>query len=146
MSAVWLTRYALPYLEESGKASITYLTSIAVREPIPYIALSNTLRIAVHGLVKTLAGELGSKGIRVNAVLPGHIFTDRTRELAEKKAGETGKSVEEVIEEYAREIPLKRLGKPEEIGYVVAFLISKYASYVNGASIPVDGGLLRSVF
>ena len=146
MSAVWLTYYSLPYIMESTNPSITYVTSVAVREPIETIALSNTLRISVHGLVKTLARELGRKNIRVNAVLPGYIYTDRIKEIASDKASRTGKSVDEVINDMVKEVPLGRIGKPEEVGYLVAFLISKYASYINGASIPIDGGLLRSVF
>jgi len=146
MSAVWLTYYSLPYIVESANPSITYVTSVAVREPIETIALSNTLRISVHGLVKTLARELGRKNVRVNAVLPGYIYTDRIKEIASDKASRTGKSIDEVINDMVKEVPLGRIGKPEEVGYLVAFLISRYASYINGASIPIDGGLLRSVF
>ena len=144
MSAVNLVREALPNLQRSEKASIVFSTSVAVKEPIPNIALSNTLRISVHGLMKTLARELGPEGIRVNAVMPGYVMTDRVMHLAMDRARRSGKSLDEVIREISSEIPLGRIAKPEEIGYVVAFLISKYASYVNGVSIPVDGGLLRS--
>ncbi len=146
MSAVWLTYYSLPYILESANPSIVYVTSVAVREPIETIALSNTLRISVHGLVKTLARELGRKGVRVNAVLPGYIYTDRIREIASDKAVRTGKSEEEIINDMIKEVPLGRIGRPEEVGYLVAFLLSNYASYINGASIPIDGGLLKSVF
>ena len=144
-SAIWVTRYALPYIKASGRGSIVYVTSVAVKEPIPNIVLSNTLRIAVHGLAKSLSREL-APDVRVNAVLPGHIMTDRAIQLAEDVARRTGRSVEEVLAERAATIPLRRLGKPEDVGYLVAFLISPYASYITGASIPVDGGLLTSVF
>ena len=146
LSAVNLVREVLPYLKKSGKASIVFSTSVAVKEPIPNIALSNTLRIGVHGLMKTLARELGPEGVRVNAVMPGYVMTDRVRYLAMDRAKREGRSFQEVIKEISSEIPLRRIADPKEIGYVTAFLISKYASYVNGASIPVDGGLLKSQF
>ncbi len=85
-------------------------------------------------------------GIRVNAVMPGYIDTDRVRQLAERRAREKNISIEDAYREIAAAVPMGRMGKPEEIGYVVAFLLSPYASYVTGASIPVDGGLLSSVF
>jgi 3-oxoacyl-[acyl-carrier protein] reductase len=146
LSPVWAAMYALPYLLESPSPSMVFLTSVATKEPLEDIALSNVMRISVHGLVKTLARELGPRGVRVNAVLPGYIMTDRVRQLARSRAEERGTSVEEELERIAGAVPLRRIGEPREVGMVVAFLLSPYASYVNGASIPVDGGLLRSVF
>jgi 3-oxoacyl-[acyl-carrier protein] reductase len=146
LSPVWAVRAALPWLEKGKNPSIVFSTSIAVREPIPDLALSNVLRISIHGLVKTLARELGPLGIRVNAILPGYIMTDRVKQIAEKRAKEQGKTVEQVIEEMASEVPLRRIAEPREVGYLVAFLVSPYASYITGASIPIDGGRLRSVF
>lgn len=146
MSAVNLVRESLPHLKQSRNPSIVFLTSVAVKEPIPNIALSNTLRIAVHGLMKTLAQELGPEGIRVNAVMPGYIMTDRVRQLAKDRSVREGRSPKEVIDEIAGKIPLGRIGDPKDVGYVVAFLLSRYASYVTGASIPVDGGMLKSQF
>jgi 3-oxoacyl-[acyl-carrier protein] reductase len=145
-SAIILVYRSLNYLERSRNPSIVFLTSVATREPLEDIALSNTLRIAIHGLVRTLARELGPRGIRVNAVMPGYILTDRVKQIAEKRAAERGVSVEKIYEEIASEVPLGRIGEPREVGYLVAFLISPYASYINGASIPIDGGYLRSVF
>jgi len=145
MSAIWVTYYALPYLKKSDKPSIVYSTSIAVKEPVPNIALSNTLRISIHGLVKTLSRELGPQGIRVNAVLPGYIMTDRVKQLVKDRSVRENRSEEEILEDITKNIPLRRIGEPEEVGYLVAFLISKYAGYINGASIPIDGGLLRSI-
>ncbi len=143
-SAIWVTRRALRYLGRGS--SIVYLTSVATKEPIPGIALSNTLRIAVHGLAKTLSKELAPHGIRVNTVMPGYIDTDRVRQLAEKIAADKGVSVEEARRMIEEKIPLGRIGEPREIGYVVAFLLSPMSSYITGAAIPVDGGLLSSVF
>ena len=145
MSAIWVTYYALPYLKKSDNPSIVYSTSIAVKEPVPNIALSDTLRISIHGLVKTLSRELGPQGIRVNAILPGYIMTDRVKQLVKDRSVRENRSEEEILEDITKNIPLRRIGEPEEVGCLVAFLISKYAAYINGASIPIDGGLLRSI-
>lgn len=145
-NAIWLVKAALPYLRRSRNPSIVLSSSIAVKEPIENLALSNILRISIHGLLKTLSRELGREGIRVNAVMPGYIETDRIRRLIEDKARREGVSFEEAYRSFSREIPLGRIGTPREYGRVVAFLVSEYASYVNGASIAVDGGLMRSVF
>ncbi|MCE4606994.1 MAG: SDR family oxidoreductase [Desulfurococcales archaeon] len=145
-SALAVTRRAVTYLKSSENPSIVYSTSVAVKEPMPDIALSNVLRISIHGLVKTLARELGFIGIRVNAVMPGYIMTKRVVELAETRAKEEGVSADDVVKGIGRGIPLGRIGDPREVGYVAAFLVSRLASYVTGASIPVDGGLLKSVF
>lgn len=144
--AVYLTRALVPAMERKGFGRIVYSTSVAIKEPIPNIALSNVVRISMAGLVRTLAKELGPKGITVNGVMPGIIRTDRMIGLAEDRAKREGKTVEEALQEYAKPIPLGRLGEPEEIGYLVAFLASELGSYINGAMIPVDGGRLNSVF
>ncbi|MCS7099254.1 MAG: SDR family oxidoreductase [Sulfolobales archaeon] len=145
MSAIWVTRKALLFIEKSGIGSLVYVTSTAVKEPIPNLALSNVLRTSVHGLVKTLSRELGPKGIRVNAVAPGYVVTDRTIQLARDVSARTGRSIEEVLSEWSSEVPLRRLGAPREVGYVVAFLLSPLSSYVSGVVVPVDGGRLRSL-
>jgi len=144
LSAVWVARAALKYLRESRNPSMVFVTSTAVKEPIPNIALSNVLRISVHGLVKTLALELGPLGIRVNGIMPGYILTDRFRNVVRDRARREGKTEEEILKEIEAEIPLRRIGEPRDIGYVVAFLLSRYASYITGAIIPVDGGRLKS--
>jgi len=148
LSPVWFARAAVEHIEPRGDGAggIVFVTSIAVREPIPDIVLSNTLRISIHGLVRSLAHELGPKGLRVNAVLPGYFLTDRVYQIALKRSQEEGRSVEEVLTEMGRQVPLGRIGNPEELGNVVVFLLSPLASYIHGASIPVDGGRLRSVF
>jgi len=145
LSAVWVARAALKYLRESKNPSMVFVTSTAVKEPIPNITLSNVLRISVHGLVKTLALELGPLGIRVNGIMPGYILTDRFRNVVRDRARREGKSEEAVLKEIEAEIPLRRIGEPRDVGYVVAFLLSRYASYITGAMIPVDGGRLKSV-
>jgi len=144
--AVYLTRALVPAMEKKGFGRIVYSTSVAIREPIPNIALSNVVRISMAGLVRTLAKELGPKGITVNGIMPGIIRTDRMIQLAKDRAKREGKSVKEALQEYTKPIPLGCLGKPEEIGYLVAFLASDLGSYINGAMIPVDGGRLNSVF
>ncbi|MCE4615024.1 MAG: SDR family oxidoreductase [Desulfurococcales archaeon] len=145
-SSLALTRRAIIHLKGSDNPSIVYSTSVAVKEPIPDIALSNVLRISVHGLVKTLARELGSMNIRVNAVMPGYIMTKRVVELAESRSKGDNVSVDEVIDSIGKGIPIGRIGNPRDVGYAVAFLISRLASYITGVSLPVDGGLLRSIF
>ncbi|ASI98627.1 SDR family oxidoreductase [Thermococcus celer] len=144
--AVYLTRALVPAMKRRGFGRIVYSTSVAIKEPIPNIALSNVVRISMAGLVRTLAKELGPKGITVNGIMPGIIRTDRMIQLARDRAEREGKTVEEALREYARPIPLGRLGEPEEIGYLVAFLASELGAYINGAMIPVDGGRLNSVF
>ena len=131
----------------AGKAPgrMVFLTSVAIREPIANLATSSVCRIAVSGLVRTLARELGPKGIRVNGILPGYIRTARTDEVAEDTARRRGITPEEVIRGLERDIPLGRIGTPEELARAIVFLSSEMSSYVTGAMLPVDGGLLRSV-
>ena len=135
VSAVRLTSLALPYLERSKAGRIVNVTSSTVREPIDNLALSNAIRPGVVGWAKTLARELGPKGITVNSIAPGRIDTARVREVYPD--GPT--------EDDLAAIPLHRLGTPREIGDLVAFLCSDRAAYISGTVIPVDGGLLRSL-
>jgi 3-oxoacyl-[acyl-carrier protein] reductase len=135
VSAVRLTSLALPYLEQSKAGRIVNVTSSTVREPIDNLALSNAIRPGVVGWAKTLARELGPKGITVNSIAPGRIDTARVREVYPD--GPT--------EDDLAAIPLRRLGTPREIGDLVAFLCSDQAAYISGTVIPVDGGLLRSL-
>ncbi len=143
MSAVRLSRLFGYKMKERGWGRIIYITSVAIKEVYEKIPLSTAIRIGLAGLVKVLSRELAPE-VNVNAVLPGHFMTERQVEFLRAKAEEKGVSLEEAERESTKEIPLKRMGRPEELGDVVAFLASERASYVNGALIPVDGGLLRS--
>jgi 3-oxoacyl-[acyl-carrier protein] reductase len=131
LSAIRLTNLCLPHLEASGRGRIINIESSSVRAPIDNLALSNALRPGVVGWMKTLAREVGPKGITVNTIAPGRIDTERLRSL-----GGTGD---------VSQIPLRRLGEPAEIGAVACFLASDRAGYVTGAVLPVDGGLTRNL-
>jgi 3-oxoacyl-[acyl-carrier protein] reductase len=146
MSAARLMRAALPLLRASGRGRIINLLSTSVKQPIDNLLLSNALRPAVVGLAKTLSGEVASDGITVNNVLPGVILTDRQRELKGAEAARRGVSVEQVIRDAAQVIPARRIGQPEEVGALVAFLASTQAGYITGVSIQVDGGLVLGMF
>jgi len=131
-------------IEGSTHGRMVFLTSVAIREPIPNLATSSVCRIAVAGLVRTLARELGPKGIRVNGVIPGYIRTARVEEVARDAARRRGSSPEEFLRGLESDIPLGRIGSPEELARAVVFLGSDLSSYVSGAMLPVDGGYLRS--
>ena len=135
VSAVRLTARCLPHLEQSGHGRIVTVTSSTVKEPVDNLALSNAVRPGVVGWSKTLARELGPKAITVNCIAPGRFDTERIREVYPD--GPTGADL--------ASIPLRRLGTPREIGDLVAFLCSDRGAYVSGATISVDGGLIRSL-
>lgn len=135
VSAVRLTNLCLPHLEASGRGRVITITSSSVREPIDNLALSNAVRPGVIGWSKTLAREVGASGITVNAIAPGRIDTERLAEVYPNGPTEADLAA----------IPLRRFGRPEEIGDVVCFLASDRAAYVTGAVIPVDGGLTRGL-
>ena len=140
MSAIWLTRDVVPHMIQRGGGRLIYITSSTLKHPIPTLTLSNVIRISLAGLVKTLAYQLGQYNILVNGIMQGYIDTERVREVASTRAQREGRSVEDVLREIAAEIPLGRLGKPEEIGELVAFLASDKASYISGSLILIDGG------
>ena len=146
VEAPWeAVREAVGPLSDSGRGSIVFVTSLAAWEPIPDIATSSVLRPGLHAMTVLLARELGPRGVRVNSVVPGYIMTDRLRSIISARARSRGVSEEEVLESVEKSIGLGRVGRPEEIGWVVAFLVSPLASYVTGAIIPVTGGRHVSV-
>jgi len=145
LSPVWFTKATLPAMLRKREGRLIYLTSVSLKEPIPNLMLSNTVRIGIAGLVKSLATEFGQSGVTANGVMPGYINTDRVNDLARAQAKNTGKQFRRILKEYAGEVPMRRLGTPEEVGQVVAFLASDAAAYINGSMITIDGGLLRSI-
>lgn len=144
-SAVELTRAVLPGMKERRWGRILNVTSIAAKQPIEGLMLSNSLRAAVIGFARTLANEVAPFGITVNNLLPGYTRTDRVKELAHAAAGKTGASQADPISEWEKEIPMGRLGEPREFAALAAFLASERASYITGSSIAVDGGWIRSL-
>jgi len=142
MSVVRGSRASLPHLKASGNGRIVNVLSISVKEPIPGMLLSNSLRSAVAGLAKTLSRELGASGITVNNVCPGHILTRRLRDIAAaRKAAGTPVDLRTAIEA----IPLRKLGTPADVAGLVVFLVSARGQYITGATIPVDGGATWSL-
>lgn len=141
MSTIYLSTHAIPHLKRAkGPSRIIMVTSVAAKQPVPTLALSNTARAGVQGYAKSLADALGPEGITVNTVLPGHTRTDRLRDLAASINKRTGKSYEEVEAEWAAHTALGRIGEPEEFAAAVAFLASAPAGYITGVALPVDGG------
>ena len=144
-SAERLLRAALPHLVRAGWGRVVCITSIAAREPREGLLLSNVLRPAVHGLAKSLARRYAAHGITVNCVCPGYTDTERLTELADATALRQSVGREDVFGKWRTNIPRGELGRPEEVAAAIAFLCSAPASYVNGASLPVDGGESRSL-
>jgi 3-oxoacyl-[acyl-carrier protein] reductase len=145
MSTIRMVRLAVPYMAMRGGGAIVMPTSSSVKEPIANLALSNILRGAVSSLSKTLAIELASKKIRVNQLVPGRIATDRLRELDEANSKRAGISVDEQQKKMMAAIPLGRYGDAAEFASAAVFLMSNAASYITGATLQVDGGMIRSV-
>lgn len=144
-SALRMVRAAVPHMQNRGGGAILVSTSASVKEPIPNLGLSTVLRASVSALAKTLAIELAPMKIRVNQIIPGRIDTDRVRQLDEINGRKQGISPEEAKARSEKTIPLARYGHPDEFGRVGAFLLSDAASYMTGATVQVDGGLIRSV-
>ena len=145
-SVLDLTRLVLPEMKEQRWGRILNITSIASKEPIENLILSNSIRAAVTGFAKTLANEVAEYGVTVNNILPGYTATERVEQLARSIAEKEGVDPAEVRARWEAQIPMKRLGKPEEFAALAAFLVSERASYITGSSIAVDGGWIRSLF
>ncbi len=145
MSAVVMTREAAPKMIEKRWGRIVNITSIAVKQPINGLILSNTVRAGVIGLAKTLSNEFAPYNITVNNVCPGYTLTERVRSLSRVVAEKEGAAPEAVIGRWESEVPMGRLGTPEEFAALVAFLASERAGYITGASIQIDGGYYKGL-
>ncbi len=140
-----LAQAIYPGMIEAGYGRIINVISTSVKQPLPNLGVSNTIRGAVANWSKTLANELGQFGITVNNVLPGATNTARLQSIAQVKADQHQETVAAVFEEMAQETPMKRIAQPEEIAAAIAFLASPEASYINGINVPVDGGRTKSL-
>lgn len=144
LSTVNLIQTALPHLRQSSRAAILTITSVAAKQPVPNLTLSNAVRPAVIGLTKTLSQELGPEGIRVNSILPGTTNTERITELMEARSRKNGTKVEEEVEKSATATPLRRMGTPEEFANAAVFLCSPAAGFITGVALAVDGGAIQA--
>ncbi len=144
-SVVFTTELALKHMQEQQWGRIINIASISVKEPLNYLALSNTIRAAVVTWAKSLAYDVAKDGITVNSTLTGYFDTDRIAQLNSKKAEKMGVSPNEVRSNMEEQVPVKRIGDPKEYGYLVAFLASEQAAFITGTNIPIDGGLLKSL-
>jgi len=145
LSVVRLVRGTVPSMKEKSWGRIVCLVSVSVKQPIGNLVLSNSIRPGVVGLAKSLSGELGPQGITVNCVAPGFTRTGRLDELAAHRAKSEGTTPEEIYRTWESTVPVGRLGKPEELADLVLFLASKRAGYLNGLTIPFDGGSYRGL-
>lgn len=145
LSAVRMCRAVIPVMRARGGGAILMSTSSSVKEPIQGLTLSTVLRASVSALAKTLAQEHARDGIRVNQLIPGTIATDRIIQLASHRAAALGISLEEQRRQAEASIPLGRYGEPDEYGRAGAFLLSAAASYITGATLQVDGGVIHSI-
>jgi 3-oxoacyl-[acyl-carrier protein] reductase len=146
MSVVDLSRSVLPGMKERGWGRILNITSIAVKQPVDNLILSNSVRSAVTGFAKTLSNEVAAYGVTVNNILPGYTLTERVEQLARSVSETEGITVDDARNRWESQIPMKRLGRPDEFAALAAFLVSERASYITGSSIAVDGGWIRSLF
>lgn len=147
MSAVRLCYAALPHLLKNDppqRGSIVAITSLSVKQPVDNLLLSNSLRMAVVGMLKTMANELGPQGIRINAIAPGWTATERVAELMQGRAAANGTTVEEETRKVTASIPFGRMGEPGEFADALVWLASPRASFVHGTVLPVDGGSIKS--
>ncbi|GMV07874.1 MAG: short-chain dehydrogenase [Gemmatimonadota bacterium] len=146
LSVVNLTRAVLPEMKARGWGRIVNVTSITVKQPVGGLVLSNTVRAGVTGFAKTISNEVAPHGVTVNNVLPGYTRTERLVELAEVVAQRLGTDVAGAYASWEKEVPMGRLGEPEELGALAAFLCSEKAAYITGQSIAVDGGWIKGLF
>lgn len=145
LSTVYFAREVIPHMQRKKWGRIITITSITTKQPVTDLVLSNAVRAAVVGLVKSLANEFGKDGILVNNVGPGFTATDRLKELAKARAASTGKPEQEFFDAWASEAPLKRLGEPRELADTIVWLASERASYITGQTVLVDGGMYKGL-
>ncbi len=145
MSAVRLIREALPALKASGRGRIVNLTGYGVKEPMTDLVVSDSIRAGVTVMAKTIASDLAPFGITVNNIAPGPIMTDRLTEILSARAKSVGVTPDELFKRFAKTIPVQRMGQPNEIGDLCAYLCSEQAGYLTGQTIVVDGGVNRSI-
>lgn len=146
ISTINLCRQAVPYMRERGWGRIVAITSIAAKQPVENLILSNTARAGVLGFMKSLSQQIAAEGITVNTVCPGYHLTERLKSLSSSIAKKEGVSVEDIYARWAASTPMKRIGDPREFAAIVAFLCSERASYLTGAVIQVDGGAYRALY
>jgi 3-oxoacyl-[acyl-carrier protein] reductase len=145
LSTVYFAREVIPHMQRKRWGRIITLTSITTKQPVTDLVLSNAVRAAVVGLVKSMANEFGKDGILVNNVAPGFTATDRLKELAKARSNSTGESVREILDTWAADASLQRLGEPREIAEAIVWLASERASYITGQTILVDGGMYKGL-
>lgn len=145
LSTVYFAREVIPHMQRKSWGRIITITSITTKQPVADLVLSNAVRAAVVGLVKSLANEFGKDCILVNNVGPGYTATDRLKDLAKSRSVAMGKSEDEIFQGWAVEAPLKRLGEPREVAEAIVWLASERASYITGQTILVDGGLYKGL-
>lgn len=145
LSTVYFAREAIPHMQRKKWGRLVTITSITTKQPVTDLVLSNAVRAAVVGLVKSLANEFGKDGILVNNVGPGFTATDRLKELATARASATRKGENEIFDGWAADSPLKRLGDPREVAETIVWLASERASYITGQTVLVDGGMYKGL-
>jgi len=145
LNTVYFAREVIPHMQRKRWGRIITITSITTKQPVADLVLSNAVRAAVVGLVKSLANEFGKDGILVNNVGPGFTATDRLRELAKVRAAASGKTEQEILDAWAADAPLRRLGDPRELAETIVWLASERASYVTGQTVLVDGGMYKGL-
>jgi len=145
-SFIDISKLIIPIMQKQKSGNIIALTSVSVKQPLQNLVLSNTTRLGVVGFAKTLSNEYASDNIRVNVVCPGPTLTNRMKEIIQSNMKQMNKSEEEIKKQWTNQIPLGRMGKPEEIANLVVFLASNKASFITGTTIQVDGGFLKGPF
>lgn len=146
MSTLYFAREVLPLMQNRKWGRFIAITSVSVKQPIDNLVLSNSIRSAVSGLVKSLSNEYAKDNVLVTNVCPGYTLTARLDELAGKLAATEGVTPKQIHERWASQIPMRRLGQPEEFANMVVFLASERASYITGVSIAVDGGFVKGIY